>query len=58
MLAASLAADVPLFIARPTSDWASAGASFVPSPVIATQVALGLLLADERDLLLRAWPAR
>ena len=37
MLAASLAADVPLFIARPTSDWARAGASFVPSPVIATR---------------------
>ena len=37
MLAASLAADVPLFIASPTSDWASAGASFVPSPVIATR---------------------
>ena len=37
MLAASLAADVPLFIARPTSAWASAGASFVPSPVIATR---------------------
>ena len=37
MLAASLAADVPLFIASPTSAWASAGASFVPSPVIATR---------------------
>ena len=37
MLAASLAADVPLFIASPTSDCASAGASFVPSPVIATR---------------------
>ena len=37
MLAASLAADVPLFIARPTSDWASAGASLVPSPVMATR---------------------
>ena len=37
MLAASLAADVPLFIARPTSDCASAGASFVPSPVMATR---------------------
>ena len=36
MLPASLAADVPVFIATPTSDWASAGASFVPSPVIAT----------------------
>ena len=37
MLAASLAAAVPEFIARPTSAWASAGASFVPSPVIATR---------------------
>ena len=37
MLAASLAADVPLFIASPTSAWASAGASLVPSPVIATR---------------------
>ena len=36
MLPASLAADVPLFIATPTSAWASAGASLVPSPVIAT----------------------
>ncbi len=37
MLAASLAADVPLFMAMPTSAWASAGASLVPSPVIATR---------------------
>ena len=36
ILAASLAAIVPLFIAIPTSAWASAGASLVPSPVIAT----------------------
>ena len=36
MLPASFAAVVPVFIATPTSDWASAGASFVPSPVIAT----------------------
>ena len=36
MLPASLAAVVPVFIATPTSAWASAGASFVPSPVIAT----------------------
>ena len=36
MLPASLAALVPAFIATPTSAWASAGASFVPSPVIAT----------------------
>jgi len=37
MLAASFAAAVPLFMATPTSAWASAGASFVPSPVIATR---------------------
>jgi hypothetical protein len=36
MLPASLAAIVPVFIARPTSAWASAGASLVPSPVMAT----------------------
>ena len=36
MLPASFAAHVPAFIATPTSDCASAGASFVPSPVIAT----------------------
>ena len=36
MLPASLAAWVPVFIATPTSAWASAGASLVPSPVIAT----------------------
>ncbi|MNN37600.1 hypothetical protein D3C81_1515570 [compost metagenome] len=38
MFAASLAAVVPLFIAKPTSAWARAGASFVPSPVIATSL--------------------
>ena len=37
MLAASLDADVPLFMATPTSAWASAGASLVPSPVMATR---------------------
>ena len=36
MLPASLAAAVPVFIATPTSACASAGASFVPSPVMAT----------------------
>ena len=38
MLPASFAADVPEFIATPTSACASAGASFVPSPVIATRL--------------------
>ena len=36
MLPASLAADVPVLMATPTSAWARAGASLVPSPVIAT----------------------
>ena len=38
MLPASFAACVPVFIATPTSACASAGASFVPSPVIATSL--------------------
>ena len=38
MLPASLAADVPVFMATPTSAWARAGASLVPSPVIATSL--------------------
>ena len=37
MLLASLAAWVPEFMATATSAWASAGASLVPSPVIATK---------------------
>jgi hypothetical protein len=36
MLAASRAGRVPVFMATATSPWASAGASLVPSPVIAT----------------------
>src|SRR6202048_3446604 len=36
MLPASFAAIVPVFMATPTSACASAGASLVPSPVIAT----------------------
>src|SRR6266511_3007749 len=38
MLPASLAATVPVFMATPTSAWARAGASLVPSPVIATSL--------------------
>ena len=38
MLPASRAAWVPVFIATPTSACASAGASFVPSPAIATSL--------------------
>ena len=37
MFPASRAACVPVFMATPTSAWARAGASFVPSPVIATR---------------------
>ena len=37
MFPASLAAEVPVFMATPTSAWASAGASLVPSPVMATR---------------------
>ena len=36
MFPASFAAAVPVFIATPTSACASAGASFVPSPVMPT----------------------
>ena len=39
-----------MFIATPTSACASAGASFVPSPVIATIRPLALLLLDQRQL--------
>ena len=38
MLPASFAACVPLFIATPTFACANAGASFVPSPIIATSL--------------------
>ena len=38
ILPASLAACVPLFIATPTFACANAGASFVPSPIIATNL--------------------
>ena len=37
MFPASLAAWVPVFMATPTSAWARAGASLVPSPVMATR---------------------
>ena len=49
---ASLAADVPVFIATPTSAWASAGASLVPSPVIATSRPPSCSLLDQRELVL------
>ncbi len=40
MLPASRAAIVPVFMATPTSAWASAGASLVPSPHMATSLPL------------------
>ena len=40
MLPASFAAWVPVFMATPTSAWASAGASLVPSPLMATSLPL------------------
>ena len=56
MLPASLAAWVPVFMATATSAWASAGASLVPSPVIATSRPSRLDVADQLELGLRAWP--
>ena len=53
MLAASLHADVPLFMASPTSAWATAGRVVRAVAGHRDQVALGLLAADERDLVLR-----
>ncbi len=50
MLPASFAACVPVFIATPTSACASAGASLVPSPVIATSLPSRLLALDQRHL--------
>ena len=40
ILPASLAAWVPVFMATATSAWARAGASLVPSPVMATRCPL------------------
>ena len=53
MLPASFAACVPVFIATPTSACASAGASLVPSPVIATSLPSRLLALDQVHLVLR-----
>ncbi len=52
MLPASLAAWVPVFMATPTSAWARAGASLVPSPGHGHQVAAGLLGPDAGHLVL------
>ena len=37
MSLASMATSVPVPMAHPTSAWASAGASLIPSPTIATR---------------------
>ena len=50
MLPASRAAWVPVFIATPTSAWASAGASLVPSPHIATSLPLACSSRISRSL--------
>ena len=50
MFPASRAAWVPVFIATPTSACASAGASLVPSPVIATSRPCCLLVFDQLEL--------
>ena len=50
MLPASRAALVPVFIATPTSAWASAGASLVPSPHIATSLPLACSSRISRSL--------
>ena len=52
MLPASRAAWVPVCMATPTSAWASAGASLVPSPHMAISRPPALLLADVGELLL------
>ncbi len=52
MLPASLAAWVPVFMATPTSAWASAGASFVPSPVMATSLPSACSRSDQGQLVL------
>ena len=52
MFAASLAAGVPEFMATPTSAAARAGASLVPSPVMATSRPCGLLLLDDGEFVL------
>ena len=53
MLPASRAATVPVFIATPTSAWASAGASLVPSPHMATSLPLACSSRISCELRLR-----
>ena len=50
--AASMATSVPEPIAMPTSAWASAGASLMPSPTMATTSPVGLQRGDLARLVL------
>ena len=47
-----MATSVPVPIAMPTSAWASAGASLMPSPTIATRLPSSLQLLDLLGLVL------
>ena len=49
-----MATSAPVPMAMPTSALASAGASLMPSPAMATTAALALQLGDQVELLLRA----
>src|SRR5215207_8384051 len=51
--AASIATSVPVPIATPTSDWASAGASLIPSPTIATSFPSSCSRRTSEALILR-----
>ena len=53
MLPASLAACVPVFMATPTSAWASAGRVVGPVAGHGDQPAVLLFLADQGELVLR-----
>ena len=54
--AASIATSAPVPIAIPRSAWASAGASLIPSPTMATDPPAGLQPLDDRGLVRRAGP--
>ena len=51
--ALSMATSVPVPMAMPTAAWASAGASLMPSPAIATRPAFALQLLNDLALLRR-----
>jgi len=57
ILPASRAAWVPVFMATPTSAWARAGASLVPSPVMATRWPAACSLRMRLSLA-SGWPGR